>query len=207
MLLNKRVSIALLMLVMAHHGPVAAQEAQSVPGLRPGDILQIRVWPDSTLSGSFPVEANGEVLLPFLGPIVVFGKGVAELRQELQDRYGEMMRMPVVSVTPQFRVNLLGGIASPGLYFVDPSHSLMDVISLAGGFRDNARLDKLRIVRGGQVFGVDAEAALKGETTVGAVRLQSGDRIVVPTRSFGARHVLIVLQSMSLIIGLINLIR
>lgn len=149
--------------------------------LRPGDVLRISVWPDETLSGEFVVEETGFVYLPFLGQVRAAGVSLADLRQRLRDGYREMMREPVVTITPLFRVSVLGAVARPGNYMMTPTQSLIEVIGMAGGFGRNANESEIRIVRPGEVIEMDAQRALEEGADLDALALRSGDRIVVPT--------------------------
>ncbi len=177
--------------------------------LRPGDELDIRVWPDSSLSGIFPIEESGVVYLPALGPIQVAGLSLDSLRAELRRRYGQAMRMPVVTITPRFRVSVLGAVQRPGLYQITPAHTLFDVIGLAGGFRNDARDDRVRVVREGEVVELDARRALSTGVALTALQLRSGDQIVVPlrTRLLTLQNVYIVLQSAVFVVTVISLSR
>ncbi len=150
--------------------------------LRAGDVIGIRIWPDSSLSGEFPIEESGLVYLPGLGPVQAAGVPLAELRADLRRRYALSMRTPVISITPHFRVSVLGAVQRPGLYQITPANTLYDVIGLAGGFQANAREDRLRVVREGQVFEINAQRTLESGEALAGLELHSGDQIVVPPR-------------------------
>ena len=191
--------LALSLLAVPVRG--ASQETSNV--LRPGDDLVLRVWPDTTLSGSYRVEADGHAYLPMLGPVSAIERGVEDLREELIQRYSEIMRTPVVVVVPRFRVSILGGVRSPGLYFVEAPTTLIDLVSMAGGFTDNAKPEQLRLLRGTEAFGVDAERALETGASTAAVPLESGDRIVIPTGSIQYLQILQVLVSLATLVTII----
>jgi polysaccharide export outer membrane protein len=179
-----------LALSLAAPGALRAQAVAVTPGnevlsLRPGDLLRVRVWPDSSLGGDFPIEADGGVLLPVVGAVQVSGQTLAALRRELRQQYAQAMKLPVVTVIPVFHVSVLGGVMRPGLYEVDPNMTLFDVISLAGGFSSNARENQVRVVRQGAVLPVDARAALATGNLPESLRLRSGDRIVVDVKHSG----------------------
>ena len=174
---------------------VAAPAQQLV--LRPGDMVRVRVWPDSILGGSFPVEESGSVYLPVVGRVRVTGRSLAAVRDDLRDRYAQAMKMPVVSVTPIFSVSVLGAVPRPGLFQVEPSARLMDVISLAGGFLPNAKPDQLRLVRGTDVRVIDMRAALEQGAEVDTMQLRSGDRLIVPQKHGGIPFV-VFLQTLTL---------
>jgi protein involved in polysaccharide export with SLBB domain len=207
-------SFILLVVILTASGSAAAAQDPSRPSpaqsessyvIRAGDVLKIRVWPDSSLGGDYPVEESGFVYLPVLGETRAAGVELNSLRGDLRKRYGEAMRSPAVSVTPVFRVSVLGAVENPGVYEALPNQTLFDVISLAGGFRDNAKTNELRVMRGGSVINIDARAAMESGSTDLALALRSGDRIIVPHRrnSFRLLDVFYVLQSVAVLATLI----
>ena len=146
-------------------------------------MIGIRIWPDSLLSGDYPIEETGVTYLPLLGPVHAAGMPLDSLRAELRHLYSAGIRTPVVSITPRFRVGVLGAVMRPGLYFVTPAQSLYDVIALAGGFGPDARDDKVRVVREHSVIEVNARRALESGDALTGLELRSGDQIVVPVRT------------------------
>lgn len=191
---------------------VALAEQDSIT-LHPGDILQIQVWPDDKLGGQFTVEETGVVYLPLLGAVHTAGLPLSKLRAQLRASYAEVMKNPVVTVTPEFHVGVLGAVRSPGVYPVTPTQTLLDVIGMAGGFGQGAEEDKIRIIRSGQVIHVDASRALAGDQSSGQaateleqLHLRSGDQILVPVSgpSITFRGVLSVLGSLAAIGFLID---
>ncbi len=177
--------------------------------VRYGDVLAVRIWPDIQLGGEFPVEESGMAYLPLIGEVRAAGMPLDELRKELRDRYGQTLKSPVVSVTPMFRVSLLGAVAKPGLYRVDPTQTLLDLVSEAGGFQNDAKADRVRIVREGQVLEVNARRSLETGADLSVLTLQSGDRILVPRRGgvFTFRNVFYALQTAIMVGTLIELTR
>lgn len=184
-------SIAAVAAALCLAGPVQAQQqAQDVSGvgdvsLRPGDVLRISVWPNEELGGEFTVEETGHAYLPMLGRVRVEGVPIQKLRSELRAGYAEAIKNPVVSITPEFNIGVLGEVRSPGVYSATPSTTLLDVVSMAGGFTNSAEQEDLRLVREGQAIRFNAERALEQGLDVSALRLRSGDRVVVPTRTRG----------------------
>ncbi|HKJ93966.1 MAG TPA: polysaccharide biosynthesis/export family protein, partial [Longimicrobiales bacterium] len=172
--------------------------------VRPGDLLRIRVWPDSLLSGRFPIEETGYVYLPVLGAIRAGGVRLSELRATLRRMYGEALKAPAVEVTPIFKVSVLGGVVRPGLYQVDPTQTLFDAISLAGGFAPGAKQNHVRLIRGDSIIEVNAKKALRESASPLALSLQSGDRIVVPPgMQWRAIDIFYGIQSLAVLITLI----
>lgn len=173
----------LALLFTAKAPAVHAQDRTNVNdilSLKAGDILRIRVWPDSTLGGDFVVEETGLAYLPIMGQVRVAGRSLKDLRSELRTRYGEAFRNPVVTVTALYHVSVTGGVVRPGIVQVMPADGLYDAIDLAGGFRDDAKPQAVQIMRDGKVIAVDAR--VENGATAEAMVLKSGDRIVVPRK-------------------------
>ena len=151
--------------------------------LRPGDEILMRLWPDTTLSGRFRIEQNGEIYLPVIGAVQALGRTPEQLRDVLIDRYSESIRSPIVLLTPRFRVTLLGAVRGQGIHWVDSNTTLFELIVGTGGLQEDAKPDEIRLLRRGQVFSVDIEDAMENRPTAD-VPLNSGDRILVPGRGF-----------------------
>ncbi len=78
-------------------------------------------------------------------------------------------------------INLWGFVQRPGIYSIPSSYTLIDLISSAGGPRENSRLSEVRIVRKNQeVLVVDVEEFLKTGDIGKLPILQPGDTVVVP---------------------------
>jgi polysaccharide export outer membrane protein len=160
-------------------GPATAQSREELV-LRPGDALRVAIKNEPAMSGDFPVAADGTVMLPIIGIAQATDKSVAMLRSELESRYARELADPEVQLTPLVRVSVLGEVHSPGLFLVDPTHVVRDVIALAGGLTPSANRSRVRITRGGTETVAEYEAgALVLE---GGVR--SGDEIFVDRRSW-----------------------
>lgn len=172
--------------------------------LRPGNLLQVSIWPDNALGGEFPIEDSGIVYLPLLGPIFVNGLPISEFRNTLREEYGRVMQSPVVSVTPLFEVSVLGAVRQPGLYQLMPTQGVFSAISLAGGFLENAKIDEVRVVGDDGVSYVDAEIALESGEELTGLRLQANDRIIVPEgTTVTTGTVLSIVQSLGIAVALV----
>jgi protein involved in polysaccharide export with SLBB domain len=190
--------------LLAGPGTSHAQSTQAVAAtqtLRPGDVVRIGVWPNTELSGDFEVEDTGYVYLPLLGAMRVEGTSINQLREDLRRGFGEVMQNPVVSVTAMYRVTITGEVRAPGIQMITATSGLFDVIGMAGGFREEADSEKVRVVRRGQVIEFDALRALETGEGMDAIQLRSGDHIVVPRlrRRLTWGNALTVLQTVSLI--------
>jgi polysaccharide biosynthesis/export protein len=206
----RAVSVLLLLGVFGCAAPAAVQPPAPAPAgpmaapasvvVRPGDLLQVKIWPDVDLGGEFPIEETGLVYLPLLGAVPVGGRSIVDIRTELRERYAQSMKEAVIVVSPLVRISVIGAVARPGVYMVPPTESAVDVILRAGGFNELADQERIEIVRAGQSIPIHASLAIRsvpGES----LALQSNDWIIVPARKrgFTASSFNIVLQVITLV--------
>src|SRR5574341_412656 len=101
--------------------------------LRPGDVVRISVFGHDELDGDYPVDENSILLLPIIGEINVREMAIADLRRRIREEFGRLYTQSFVSIIPLFRVAVLGEVVRPGLYSVDPTMTIYDVLATAGG--------------------------------------------------------------------------
>lgn len=153
--------------------------------LRPGDLVEVNSWREPEVAGEYPVDEDGRVLLPHLGFRNATEIPPDEFRRELMREYADSFGDDgVVQVSLKRRVRLLGQVGSPGLYHVDRSMTLGDLLAQAGGIPDAGDRNRIRIARPG---GSSHEVALRSDTTLEEL-IQSGDQITVPRRHWLRRH-------------------
>ena len=156
--------------------------ARPTGALRAGDILHLKVYRDSELSGQYLIDARGDVQIAGLGTIRAAGLTPSQV----SDRMVEAMRVrgfrdPELAVQAQIRVSVLGAVRVPQLYSVDPGVSLIQLLTIAGGPADRADLQHTRVIRDGREFIVDLQSALVG-SPAGRVGLYSNDVVYIPLR-------------------------
>jgi polysaccharide export outer membrane protein len=150
--------------------------------LRSGDLLKIRVYRDSELSGQYLIDARGNVQVPGLGVIRAAGLDPTEVQDSLVVALKSRgFRTPEIAVEPLIRVSVLGQVRTPGLYPVDPGVSIIQLLTLAGGPTEQANLKRAQVVRDNRAFVVDLQSALGG-SAAGRVALYSNDVVYVPQR-------------------------
>jgi protein involved in polysaccharide export with SLBB domain len=175
----------LLALALASAGAAAQENAPPQgPTLRPGDAIRVEIWREGDLGGEFIVAVDGTVTLPLLGRMRLVDLPTEAIRDTLTARYEVHLRNPAINVTPLRRVSILGEVQRPGLLGVDPTLSLAGVVAVAGGATAEGNLNRIRIVRDGQVY---LERVGAAETLHGA-DIRSGDQIIVERQSWFVRN-------------------
>ena len=105
----------------------------------PGDVLDIAVFEVEELSKTAAVGAAGGISLPMLGEIPVAGMTTREIETDLERRYAvKYLKDPQISVSvKEFRsqpVSVIGAVEKPGVYQLQGSRRLIEVLAMAGGF-------------------------------------------------------------------------
>jgi len=131
-----------------------AQECE-IYRLVPGDVVNIIVLNDQTLSGEQVIGPDGFIRLPLVGAIQAAGLTLDELTEKLHQSLSRFIRSPRVTVTlKQFpasvrRIYVLGEVKNPGAFQLPQgiNPTIFDAVALAGGFTDNADLTQVRVFR------------------------------------------------------------
>jgi polysaccharide export outer membrane protein len=131
----------------------AQSVGQSSYKLGAGDVISIKVFGEDDLSREkIKVSDAGTVPYPVLGELRVLGRTVGELEKQITDGLrGRYLVNPRVAVTieeyRQFFVN--GQVVKPGGYPYQPAMTVAKAISLAGGLKERASVNKMYLVREG----------------------------------------------------------
>lgn len=157
------------------------------PGYRvmPGDQVNLRVWGAVEVERQVPVDAQGNLFLPGIGPIPAQGLTPAELAGAVRGAFKEVYPENVEVYTQlqgiqPVAVYVTGYVQSPGRYAGTPSDSVLYFLAQANGI-DPAlgSYRRVRVQRGGAVIArVDLyDFLLDGRLP--AVQFRDGDTVVV----------------------------
>lgn len=67
----------------------------------PDDVLQVTVWKEQTLSGTFPVRPDGMISMVLLGDVKAAGLTPEQLSANLTTQYKKYVQDPLVTVLVQ----------------------------------------------------------------------------------------------------------
>lgn len=183
--------------LVAQDAPVVSQGPSSY-SLRPGDIIRISVWGQESYSGQFQIDEEGLLHYPIIGELNTTDMSLAALRDTVRAGLQRLFTNPFVTITPLFRIAVLGQVLKPGLYTVDPTLSVLDIVALAGGATPAGNLEKIKLYRGGAESNVNYEQTALVGHTLQQVGVRSGDEIMVPRKSFTREDWSIVLAGTNL---------
>jgi polysaccharide export outer membrane protein len=156
--------------------------------LSAGDLLDVKVLgtTDPDFSPKLRVDEQGSITLPYAGPLPVAGMTAedAALRIEARFREKDILKDPHVSVTvleyATQGVTVVGEVKNPGVYPLLGTHSLLDLLSAAGGVTPTAgkavTITHREDPNHPQVVNVETKP---GSTAAFNVDVSPGDTIVV----------------------------
>lgn len=129
-------------------------EATGTYVLQAGDEIDIQVYREPELSGTFRLNPTGEIRHSLAGAIPLAGMTIREAEADFTKRLGKDYlvnpRVIIKMVSAQSsQIVVLGEVKNPGVYPLPfgESTTLLQVIANAGGFTDLASPDRVRIVR------------------------------------------------------------
>jgi polysaccharide export outer membrane protein len=167
-------------------GLALAQDAAYT--VQPGDILKVSVWKEPELQDPILVRPDGGFSFPLVGEIDGRGKTVAQLQVIITQRLSKYISDPVVSVSVSEihgnKVYVIGQVAKPGEFIVNPRVDVMQALSMAGGTTAFASLGNIIILRRNgaaqTALHFDYTDVAKGKKLEANIQLQTGDVVVVP---------------------------
>ncbi len=153
-----------------------------------GDVLEVFVWRNEQLSREVTVRPDGKISLPLIQDIQAEGLTVLQLRDEITRRLDEHVNRPrvtiIVSQINSYKVNVLGRVVRPGVYPITGNTTLLEAISMAGGFTEWANKREITVIthQGGQKkkIRVNYKKIASGKDPGQNIILKRGDTIIVP---------------------------
>lgn len=99
--------------------------------------IKVQEWPD--LAGEYAVNPDGVVSLPLIGNINVAGRNLNDLAREISDRLqqrseGAQRTFAAVEISQYRPFAILGDVQKPGQYPYRPGLTVLEAISVAGGY-------------------------------------------------------------------------
>jgi len=156
--------------------------------IQPNDLLEIVVWGEPEISRTVLVRPDGRISLPLVQDLQASDLTPVQLKEQMENRLQEYVDSPNVTVIVEaiqsYKVYVIGKIQTPGGIVVEKPITVLQALSLAGGFREYADESEIHIVRtsGDQhrVFEFNYKDVIKGKKAEQNILLRSGDVVVVP---------------------------
>jgi polysaccharide export outer membrane protein len=179
--------VAILVLTSWLSGrPVLTAEASYL--LNPGDLVRVSVWREEELNRQALVQPDGSLSFPLVGQISAAGRTPSEVQEDIKRRMDYYIPDAVVTVelveARGNKVFVIGEVNRPGEYQLGRPITVVQAISLAGGFTPFARRSKIRVLRASQpqevMLTFDYDDVAEGTRLDTNLQLKAGDTVIVP---------------------------
>jgi len=182
-------AIILVLLAQLFHTANAADASpENSYRIQPGDILEVSVWKEDSLSRQVLIRPDGGMSYPLAGEFHAADKTIEELSASITERLEKYLPDPVVTVSTQqlsgHKIYVIGKVARPGEFVANRYMDIVQALSVAGGMTPYAAVNKIKVLRreNGKLISIpfrygDIE---KGENLEQNITLQSGDVVLVP---------------------------
>jgi polysaccharide export outer membrane protein len=175
--------------------PPSAEDTQAsgVPAggtLGAGDVVEVRVFQEPEHSGVWRVSPEGTIDYPLCGKVTLAGRTASTAADALNACLARYLRRPQVSVNIREynskKVFVFGEVQKPGTFPLDGEMSIIQAITLAGGFTKLAAKNNTNVTRivGGQERKIRVPVEDIGVGREKNFLLQPGDIVFVPESFF-----------------------
>ena len=161
--------------------------------LGPEDVLEVTVWRNQDLSRTVVVRPDGKISLPLIGDVQASGLNSSQVAAKIAARLTEFKENPNVSVSLKevnsYFIYVLGEVLKPGKYPLKSYATVLQGVSMAGGFTPFASKNRMQVIRTqmneagkeNQIrIPVPYNELVSGKGEIENFILKSGDTIVVP---------------------------
>lgn len=178
----------------APNGPRLSESVRPDYELGPNDQVLIGV-PQSQEIDQRPyrIDSDGNIDLPLVGKVHAAGLTVRGLETVLTTRLADYVRQPQVTISiTQFRsepVFFLGAFRTPGIYPLQGSHTLVEMLAVAGGLQPTASR-RVTITRREEYGPIDLPTAVKDpvrKVTTVVISLDSLTRNINPAEDIALK--------------------
>jgi polysaccharide export outer membrane protein len=160
-----------------------------------GDVLNIFVWRNPEVSGSFVVRPDGMITTSLVEDIKVSGKTPTELARSIEEILGTYLRDPIVTVTVNSfvgpfseQIRVIGEAAQPRAINYTQHMTLLDVMIQVGGLTEFANGNDAVLVRiednQQKQYTIMIDELLKDGKISANIDMLPGDIIIIPEAWF-----------------------
>jgi len=151
----------------------------------PGDGLSVSLWGGVSRRIVGTVDREGRLNLPEVGPVLVSGKSLADVQQNIQQvlrtQFRDVSADVSLSRLRTIRIYEVGDVVNPGAYDVSSLSTPLNALFAAGGPTPRGSVRIVKHYRGNQLLEVvDLYDLLLHGVKGDVQRLDNGDTILVP---------------------------
>jgi len=165
----------------------SAPEASGDYVIGQGDVLEVFIWRNEKLSREVVVMPDGNISLPLIQNIKAEGLTILQLRYVITQKLSQYVESPKVTVMMMemnsYKVSVLGRVLKPGVYPVTGKTSIIEAISMAGGFTEWANKRNVTVMRGQEgeerSIAININKIISGKDPSQNILLRRGDTVIV----------------------------
>ena len=184
----KKIFLILMLLSGMGSQLSVAEDNLDIYRLRQGDSVIISVWREDALQKQVVVLPDGSITLPLVGRVEVVDLSTPEAEQRITEKLKKYLPDPVVTVViagiEGNRAYVMGKILKPGPLIISGPTTVLQAISMAGGFDKFADEGGIKVIRtkgdGQEIFSVRYKDIISGRNMSTNIQLKAGDTIIVP---------------------------
>lgn len=175
--------------------------------LKPGDGIRVSLLNISeNISGDYFIQDNGNIQLPYLGLVNAQNQDFNDLRNQIISEYSVIYKNPELSIQPLYRINIIGEVGNPGVYYLSGFETISDLLALAGGETSDSDIEDLVIIRNDNQLEVDMESFLNGKNDLADIGIESGDKVYVPRKWLvDARNASVLISGVTVLVAIASL--
>ena len=156
--------------------------------IQPNDVLEIFVWKEPELTRKVLVRPDGRISFPLVQDLQAGGVTPGVLKEQIQERLKQFLTGPNVTIIIEsiksYTVFVVGKVQKPGAITIEKPLTVLQALSMAGGFQDYAKDSEMTVIRSSgkdtTVFDFNYKEVIKGRHADQNIMLSSGDVVVVP---------------------------
>lgn len=153
-----------------------------------GDRIHVRIWGAFNFDATQPVDAQGNVFIPNVGPVSVLGVRNADLTRQVEAQAKRTFRSNVgvyatLEAAQPVKIYVTGFVRAPGLYGGLSSDSVLAYLDRAGGIDpDRGSYLEVDVLRAGKLRAKVNLYRFLLEGQIEPLQLQDGDTLVAYPR-------------------------
>lgn len=164
------------------------QQAGDAYVIGSGDVLDIAVWRDESLTRTVVVLPDGTISFPLIGVVKAAGRTVEQLKEEIGTRLSNYVSDLTLSLevrqASSMMIFVVGKVNSPGRHPISSPVNVLQALAMAGGVNPFAKKDDIKIFRQEDgktvIFPFAYNEVSRGNRLEENIVLRRGDLIVVP---------------------------
>jgi polysaccharide biosynthesis/export protein len=164
------------------------QKSEALYIIQPDDILEIFVWKEPELTRKVRVRPDGRISFPLVQDLQAAGLNPGELKTQVEKKLSDFLTSPEVTIIVDtilgYKIYVEGKVQKPGSFTVEKPVTVLQALTLAGGFQDYAKKTEITITRtigkDNTVYKFNYSDVIKGKKAEQNIILKPGDVVVVP---------------------------